>query len=129
MIEFPHVAWQNLTQKQLMIFSKIKPPTILHIFNFTSDVHNKITIFLQIHIERSQYHPESTIFEDMRRKSHGQPTIKHETHIPIQRKLPEIMKMTVSWKRFNNRIEGDFEKASLFGNIVCCVFYLIVGVI
>ena len=61
--------------------------------------------------------------------SHGQPTITHETHIPIQRERPEIMKMTVSWKRFNKTIEGDFEEESLFEDIVRYVLYLIVGVI
>ena len=39
------------------------------------------------------------------------------------------MKMTVLWKQFNNRIEGDFEDESLFEDIVCYVLYLIVGVI
>ena len=37
--------------------------------------------------------------------------------------------MAVSWKRFNNRMEGDFEEESLFEDIVCYVSYLIVGVL
>ena len=69
------------------------------------------------------------MFEDTRRISHEQPTIKHETDIPIQRKRLEIMKMMVSWKRFNNRTEGGFEEESLFEDIVCYVLYLIVSVI
>ena len=71
---------------------------------------------LQIHIglSQQQYYTESTKFEDTRRISRGQPTITHESHIPIQRKRLEIMKMMVSWKRFKNRIEGDFDEGSLF---------------
>ena len=35
--------------------------------------------------------------------------------INYQRKRPEVMKMTVSWKRSNNRSEGDCEgEESLF---------------
>ena len=56
-------------------------------------------------------------------------SIIHETHIPIQRKLSEIMKMTVSWKRFNDRKEGYFEEESLFEEIVCSILYLILGVL
>ena len=73
-------------------------------------------MFLQTHIELSQqqYYPESTVFEDTGKNSRGQPTITHESHIPIQRKRLKIMKMMVSWKRFKNRIEGDFGEESLF---------------
>ena len=36
-------------------------------------------------------------------------------YLPIQRKRLEIMNMTVSWKRFNNRTEEDYEgEESLF---------------
>ena len=37
--------------------------------------------------------------------------------------------MMVSWKRFNNRTEGDFEEERLFEDIACYVLYLIVGVL
>ena len=39
----------------------------------------KITIFLQIDIglSQQQHYPESTILEDTRRLSHGQPTITY----------------------------------------------------
>ena len=37
--------------------------------------------------------------------------------------------MMVSWKRFNNKIEGDFEEEILFEDIVCYVLYLVVGLI
>ena len=78
----------------------------------------KISIFLQIHIglSQQQHHPENK-----RRISHGQPT--------ITRKRPEIMEMMVSWKRFTNRTERDFEEESLFEDIICYDLYLIVGVI
>ena len=56
------------------------------------------------------------------------PPNTHETHIPIKRERLEIMNMMVSWKLFNNRIEGDFEEESSFEDIVCYVLYLIVGV-
>ena len=67
------VFW-NKTTKQVFTF-----------FNLTSD--------LQVHIglAQQQHCPESTISKNTRRISHGQPTITHESHIPIQRKRPEIM--------------------------------------
>ena len=61
---------KNITYK----FTVARQRTTNHFFtffNFTSDVHNKITIFLRIHNGLSrQHYPESTILEDTRRISH-----------------------------------------------------------
>ena len=47
--------------------------------------------------------------------------------ISIKRKRLKIMKMTVSWKRFNNRIEEDFEEENLFEDWIrstCAMFHI-----
>ena len=115
------------SQNQLMNFIK-KPPTFFIFFNFTSDVHNK----------NHQLPPNSQwiITTALPRIDHIQRYEKNTTHDdyqlstkPLQRKSLEIIKTTVSWKLFNNRIEGEFEEESLFEDIVCFVLYLIVGVI
>ena len=106
------------TQKQLMIFLKKNHKPFFTFLNFTSDVHNK-----KLHLSsnsQQQHYPESIHSKNTKSISHGQPTITrwlstiHETHSPIQGKRPKIMEMTVSWKRFNNKIERNFEEESFF---------------
>ena len=79
-ITISHVArqWTNTEANQQ--FFNIKPPTMFHIFSISYRTYTtKINIFYQIHIGLSQQHyPESTIFKDTRRISHGQPIFPYK---------------------------------------------------
>ena len=109
-----------------------KPPPFFTFFNLSSDVHNKFHIGLS-----QQHYPEDITHDD------DQLSTK-----PIRRKRLEIMKMMVSEDITHDgdqlstkttqdheddgimETEEDFEeKESLFEDIVCYVFYLIVSMI
>ena len=119
-------------------FFKRKPPTIFNTFQFhirrTQQNHH---FPLNSHWTTQQNHhfplnSHWTITTALPRINHIQRYEKNITHDdyqlstkPIERKRPEIMKMMVS----RNRTEGDFEEETLFGDIVCFILYLIVGVL
>ena len=75
-------------------------------------------MFLQYHIGLSQHITLNQSIWKKREECHTRwlSTI-HQTHIPTQRKGLEIVKMTVSWKRFNNRREGDFSMKRAYSQV------------
>ena len=118
-----YVARHKMNAEATHELFKIKPPTIFHIFQFhirpTQQKSTSSAKFLLGHHSSSfiQNQPHSKIREEYHSTTHYHTrcvSTIHETHIPIQRKLLQIMKITVSWKRFNNKLEGDFEEQSLF---------------
>ena len=117
------VARQKINAEATYELLQLKPPTIFHIFQFhirlTQQKSPSSSQFTLDHHSSSitQNQPHSKILEENRRTTHYYTrwlSTIHETLIPIQRKRFQIMKVTVSWKRFNNRIDGDFEEESLF---------------
>ena len=116
----------------MYISNEQKTTTIFNIFNLTSDVYNKFHIGLS-----QQHYPEDITHDD------DQLSTK-----PIRRKRLEIMKMMVSEDITHDddqlstktnqdqkddgimETEEDFEeKEKLFEDVVCYIFYLIVGVL
>ena len=66
------------TQKQLM---KIKSPTIFHIFQFRiRRTQHKSPSFSKFTLQYHSILPRINLFEDTRRRSHGEPTITHDDY-------------------------------------------------
>ena len=87
------VAKQKNNAKTTHEFFERKPPTIFHIFQFhirsiLQNRHNSPNS----HWTLSQHITQNQSVRRYEKK------IAWTSHIPIQRKRPKIMKMTVSWK-------------------------------
>ena len=108
------IARQKINAEATHDFFKRKPPPT---FSHFSVSHHTYTTNFTL-----DYHSTLPRINHIRRYERN---ITWTTHIPIQRKRLEIMKMMVSWKRFNTRTE----KESLFEDIVCYILSLIVGVL
>ena len=111
-----------------MNFLKKTTNNFFTFFNLLSDVHNE-----NHHLPPSSHWTITTALPRINHTPRYEKNITHDDYQlptkPIQRKRLEIMNMTVSWKRFNNRTEGDFEEECLVEDIVCYILYLIVGVL
>ena len=123
------VSRQKINTELTHEFLKRKPPSFFQIFQFhirqystNSPSFSKFTL---------DYHRSSLtqnqLYSKIREKHHMDNPLSHTMIINYPRKRPEIVKVTVSWKRFNNRIEGDFEEESLFEDLITstCVMFSI----
>ena len=84
------VAGQKINTETTHEFLKENHQKFFRIFQFhIRRTHQKSPYSLQIHIglSQQQHYPESTIFKNTRRTSHGQPTITHDDYQPSSKPI------------------------------------------
>ena len=70
-----------------------KPPTIFNSFSISHQTYTTKSPSLQIGNWTITAATQNQPYSKIREEYHVRPTITHETHIPVQRKRSEIMKM------------------------------------
>ena len=105
-----------------------KPPSVIQIFQFYIRQYSaKSPSVSQFTLDYHSSSPtQNQLLSIIREKHHMDNPLSHTMIINYPRKRTEIVKVTVSWKRFNNRIEGDFEEESLLEDWItstCVMFY------